>query len=582
MPVRKKYGRPTPFTIIKPTYKAFTTILLVFCLWTLFYVLLNSDDEDDDENANVSLHGAYSLVDRDEFLFKKINRKAPHDPNPDHHIIASSSSSSSNVGLNFEKSTTFNFLLEHMSMDWHFWWMSTRLEAIWPQVKSEAFKIVGDCEEFHPYSRKKIIITPGLLTLTNFASPQTIKNGGSLGELMQWADLVAGCLALCQQVVVRSNLKVVANELKAMSLSSLEKNKNGIRTSEDQGCAGADEVDIIFTDIPGYRALPQQITQLYKYKFRILDVYGTEPAYNDLAFIKAHNLSVGWGGLDLNPKQFYTMFPHTPDNSFLGFMITKDQIYNRHANYNDDNDINNGNINNKDDDKRVNNNNNHNEDDNPIRFQKLLPEGSELLGIQDVNSYKKLLSSAKVCVGLGDPIESPSPLLALASGCIFLNPAKNLTLFGKPTSRIITSQHPYLERYIKEPHVFTFDAHDSKQLEAVMQRIAKIKDFAPVFPYAFSVRGFLHNLNDRLLGQNFCTDNNIKRSKSTNDHYNFYLADGNHIDCKELCYDKNLICELDHFIHLNHVNSFKRFCHFISKSIFLFLIACNNTRPLKT
>ena len=41
----------------------------------------------------------------------------------------------------------------------------------------------------------------------------------------------------------------------------------------------------------------------------------------------------------------------------------------------------------------------------------------------------------EVCLGLGDPIESPSPLLSLAAGCTFLNPKKNQTLDRKPTHR---------------------------------------------------------------------------------------------------------------------------------------------------
>ncbi|VDP62887.1 unnamed protein product [Schistosoma mattheei] len=47
-------------------------------------------------------------------------------------------------------------------------------------------------------------------------------------------------------------------------------------------------------------------------KFRILDTFGTEALYNRKKEL--------WSGLHLNLQQFYTFFPHSPDNTFLGFV----------------------------------------------------------------------------------------------------------------------------------------------------------------------------------------------------------------------------------------------------------------------
>ena len=41
---------------------------------------------------------------------------------------------------------------------------------------------------------------------------------------------------------------------------------------------------------------------------RIVDSFGTEPAYNLRAYAKSHKILTSWGGQDLLPQQFFTMF----------------------------------------------------------------------------------------------------------------------------------------------------------------------------------------------------------------------------------------------------------------------------------
>lgn len=41
---------------------------------------------------------------------------------------------------------------------------------------------------------------------------------------------------------------------------------------------------------------------------RIVDSFGTEPAYNLRMYAKAHKILTSWGGQDLLPQQFFTMF----------------------------------------------------------------------------------------------------------------------------------------------------------------------------------------------------------------------------------------------------------------------------------
>ncbi len=92
------------------------------------------------------------------------------------------------------------------------------------------------------------------------------------------------------------------------------------------------------------------------------------------------------------------------------------------------------------------------------------------------------MQEAKVFIGLGFPYEGPAPLEAVANGCVFLNPQlsppldryNSPFLKAKPTLRSLTSQNPYTEHFISDPHVFTFDANDNAAIIRVMEKISKI------------------------------------------------------------------------------------------------------------
>lgn len=109
-------------------------------------------------------------------------------------------------------------------------------------------------------------------------------------------------------------------------------------------------------------------------------------------------------------------------------------------------------------------------------------------------------------VGLSFPYEGPAPLEAIANGCAFLNPkfnppksSKNTDFFkGKPTLREVrhppgggrrflarfltsllspqlTSQHPYAEVYVGQPHVWTVDIENSAEVERAIRSILSQK-----------------------------------------------------------------------------------------------------------
>lgn len=43
-------------------------------------------------------------------------------------------------------------------------------------------------------------------------------------------------------------------------------------------------------------------------RIRVIDTFGTEPAYNHEEYATLHGYRTNWGYWDLNPKQFMTMF----------------------------------------------------------------------------------------------------------------------------------------------------------------------------------------------------------------------------------------------------------------------------------
>uniref|UniRef100_A0ACB8EKA0 Alpha-1,6-mannosylglycoprotein 6-beta-N-acetylglucosaminyltransferase B n=1 Tax=Sphaerodactylus townsendi TaxID=933632 RepID=A0ACB8EKA0_9SAUR len=104
-------------------------------------------------------------------------------------------------------------------------------------------------------------------------------------------------------------------------------------------------------------------------------------------------------------------------------------------------------------------------------------------GLLPQHEFQQLLRKAKIFIGFGFPYEGPAPLEAIANGCIFLqsrfNPphsSLNHEFFrGKPTSREVSSQHPYAQDFIGKPHVWTVDYNNSEEFEAAIKAIMRTK-----------------------------------------------------------------------------------------------------------
>ncbi|TNM96770.1 hypothetical protein fugu_014926 [Takifugu bimaculatus] len=125
---------------------------------------------------------------------------------------------------------------------------------------------------------------------------------------------------------------------------------------------------------------------------------------------------------------------------------------------------------------------------------------------------QQLLRRAKLFIGFGFPYEGPAPLEAIANGCIFLQPkfnpphsSLNHEFFrGKPTSRKVSSQHPYAEQHVGRPHVYTVDFNNSEEFDAAIREIMRI-DVEPYLPYEYTCEGMLERLHAYIQNQDFCS-----------------------------------------------------------------------------
>ncbi|TNM85462.1 hypothetical protein fugu_007733 [Takifugu bimaculatus] len=132
-------------------------------------------------------------------------------------------------------------------------------------------------------------------------------------------------------------------------------------------------------------------------------------------------------------------------------------------------------------------------------------------GLLPQHELQQLLRKAKLFIGFGFPYEGPAPLEAIANGCIFLQPkfqpphsSLNHEFFrGKPTSREVSSQHPYAEQYIGRPHVMTVDYNNSLEFESAIREILRTK-VEPYLPYEYTCEGMLERVHSYIQHQDFC------------------------------------------------------------------------------
>ncbi|XP_033107828.1 alpha-1,6-mannosylglycoprotein 6-beta-N-acetylglucosaminyltransferase A-like [Anneissia japonica] len=454
-----------------------------------------------------------------------------------------------------------NQLMDILDSSEKFEWIRTRINTMWEskwRPAGEAF-----LEKYHKPTRlqKKILIHMGLLTKeSGFKIAENAFHGGPLGELVQWSDIIASLYILGHDITI---------SISTPSLKSFLKQVGKMR----QSCPmkGSAPFQIIYIDIVGLKQFKKtagEIWQQFSCMFRVIDSFGTEPAFNLPTYMKKKHIKSAWGKWGLIPSQFFTMFPHTPDNSFMGFVVDQAEtnqptstvrksnsalVYGKKSNMWADAteyvDI------------------IHSKFTvhatvfrNLTEMKRYLPNYVINHGIVSGQAIQQLLRETKLFVGLGFPYEGPAPLEAIANGCVFLNPlfippknSLNTKFFkDKPTTRQLTSQHPYAEQYIGKPYVHTVDISNTTALEMTLAEIVKQGELPPHLPFEFSCEGMLQRLSIYIQNQEFCGESHWPPK-----HAMKQVVAQSGESCKDTCSRQGFICEPAFFKYINNKENFQ-------------------------
>ncbi|KAG8125117.1 hypothetical protein E2320_020363, partial [Naja naja] len=388
--------------------------------------------------------------------------------------------------------TNFDLLYKMMSRHEEFRWMVLRIKRM-ADTWIEAIKSLAEKQNLEKRKRKKVLVHLGLLTKeSGFKIAENAFSGGPLGELVQWSDLITSLYLLGHDIRISA---------------SWQNSRNS---------------------------------------------FGTEPEFNHAHYAQSKGHKTPWGKWNLNPQQFYTMFPHTPDNSFLGFVVEQ---------YLNSSDIKHFNVIKRQDQSLV-----YGKVDNFWKDKKsyldVIHAYTEVHGTVHGTSAVHMPSYVKnhgILSGrdlqfLLRGTKGPAPLEAIANGCAFLNPkfnppksSKNTDFFkGKPTLRELTSQHPYAEVYIGKPHVWTVNINDLSEVEQAVKAISSQK-IEPYLPFEFTCEGMLQRMNVFIEKQDFCHGQVMWPPLSA---LQVKMAETGK-SCKQVCQENQLICEPSFFQHLN-------------------------------
>ncbi|XP_048102897.1 LOW QUALITY PROTEIN: alpha-1,6-mannosylglycoprotein 6-beta-N-acetylglucosaminyltransferase B-like [Alosa alosa] len=362
--------------------------------------------------------------------------------------------------------------------------------------------------------QKRILVHVGFLTEESgdMFSPKVLK-GGPLGEMVQWADVLSALHVLGHSLKVSFSVKDLQGFL-------------GVPPGRGScPLTGPFPFDLVYTDYHGLQQMKQLMgLSLKKYRchMRVIDTFGTEPAYSHEQYATHHNYRSNWGYWNLNCRQYMTMFPHTPDNSFMGFVaeelnetergsIQRNKVATMAVVYGKE--VSMWKLRGKDNFLAILNR--YMEIHGTVYYESQRPPEVPAFvknhGLLPQHELQQLLRKAKLFIGFGFPYEGPAPLEAIANGCIFLQPrfqpphsSLNHEFFrGKPTSREVSSQHPYAEQHIGRPHVVTVDFNNSQEFEAAIQKIMRTK-VEPYLPFEYTCEGMLERVNAYIEHQDFC------------------------------------------------------------------------------
>ncbi|XP_070847125.1 alpha-1,6-mannosylglycoprotein 6-beta-N-acetylglucosaminyltransferase B-like [Chaetodon trifascialis] len=412
-------------------------------------------------------------------------------------------------------------------------------------------------------TQMRVLLYPGALAgSVGRRFEAMVKRGGPLGELVQWADLSA-CLT-----ILGHNLTFSTSQHQLHSLIGAAPGRGSCPIQRPL------TFDLIYTDYHGLAHLQGAMGLAflhYQCRFRILDSFGTEPAFNLGSYARSHGYKTLWGSWGLQPLQYMTMFPHTPDNSFLGFVseeAASEEVREEELDRKDRIAV----VYGKQDYMWQGKSEyvgviseeleTHATVYQPPGHISNLPSFIRNHGLLTQERFLRLLRRAKVFVGLGFPYEGPAPIEAIALGCAFLQPRfdpphssdNNDFYKGKPTTRQISSQHPYAETFIGKPHVWTVDVTNETDVREAVRAILRT-EVKPLTPREFTCEGMLERVHGYITHQNFCSKSVPTWPPAST--LRVHLGPLGQ-SCVSVCRRSSHVCEPALFHHLNSPSAFTR------------------------
>ncbi|KAJ7400643.1 Alpha-1,6-mannosylglycoprotein 6-beta-N-acetylglucosaminyltransferase B [Pitangus sulphuratus] len=312
--------------------------------------------------------------------------------------------------------------------------------------------------------QKHILIHIGFLTEESgdVFSPRVLK-GGPLGEMVQWADILAALFLLGHSLRVTVSLKELQSHL-------------GVPPGRGN-CPLTSPLpfDLIYTDYHGLQQMKQHMGlsfKKYRCRVRVIDTFGTEPAYNHEEYATLRGYRTNWGYWNLQPTQFMTMFPHTPDNSFMGFVSEELNQTERQL----------------------------------IKSNKVssmaVVYGKEASIWKGKEKFLAILNKYMEIHGtVYYETQRPPEVPAFVKNHGLLPQHEFQQLLRKAK---VSSQHPYAEDFIGKPHVWTVDYNNSEEFEAAVKTIMRTQ-VDPYLPYEYTCEGMLERIHAYIQHQDFCT-----------------------------------------------------------------------------
>ena len=102
-------------------------------------------------------------------------------------------------------------------------------------------------------------------------------------------------------------------------------------------------------------------------------------------------------------------------------------------------------------------------------------------------AFLQLLTSSRILLGVGEPLDGPTALEAISHGCIYINPIFQppIQVQSKPTHFNYTSQHPFIEKYFTSPHVHNVNIKNIMELKNILKKILLSSETIEPFIHPF-------------------------------------------------------------------------------------------------